>query len=282
MERNQTAPGTDAPGDVVEITCDNGKVFSTICMDGTAMVFERTLKSRFHNALWKGSFDIREVGADCDWSPRIFNNQLCWTLPAAQYEARSTIQHDEGGLGLKRSSFPSASMSGLRTAFSGLRAGSSAGSFRTAQQTVSAGVRRRSEVADSYGGGNSGVSKRPRPARVSGLGKDTGAESAMNQGLGVPGARGSAGGQGRAPTAGVSQESGGGGAAETEVKNQADVDAGQPSGGVADMEVENPAVGANGLGTQAVGRGASPRGGVSRMPWKWRRPREVGALTNLR
>lgn len=239
LERNQTAPMQEG---VVEITCDNGKVYSTICVDGTAMVFERTLKSRFHNALWKGSFDIKEVGADCDWSPRIFNNQLCWTLPPAQYEARSTIQPDEGGLGLRRSSVPSSAylMSDMRTAFSGMRAGSSAGSFRTAPQSMASGLRRRSEVAESGGGPRSGVSKRPRPTSRGGQ-RDTGADSAMSLG----------GRENNVPAVGVATR----GANQTAAQG-----VGTSGGGVADMEVEKQAEGSVGVARQATGLGADPLG----------------------
>lgn len=158
--RNQTVePLGGFEGNTVEITCNNGKGYSMICTEeGPAVVFERTLKSRFRDALWRGGFDIRAVGGDSDWSPTFVNNQLCWVLPPGQYEAISNHPLAEAGSWLRATTYHPA-LSGLRSAFSGLQAASSGRSNVVGGHVA----RRRSEP--SHGFGSRGTSGNPKRAR---------------------------------------------------------------------------------------------------------------------
>jgi hypothetical protein len=72
----------------VEITCDNGKMFSTfVSGSDCAIIWDRNLKSRFHGALWLGTLDIRKVGCDTDFGQTLMEGALAWVLPPGQYEA---------------------------------------------------------------------------------------------------------------------------------------------------------------------------------------------------
>jgi hypothetical protein len=74
----------------VEITCDNGKLFTTfVSGSDCAIIWDRNLKSRFHGPLWLGTLDIRKVGSDTDFGQTMMERALAWVLPPGQYEAIS-------------------------------------------------------------------------------------------------------------------------------------------------------------------------------------------------
>jgi hypothetical protein len=74
----------------VEITCDNGKMFTTfVSGSDCAIIRDRNLKSRFHGSLWLGTLDIRKVGSDTDFGQTVMEGALAWVLLPGQYEAIS-------------------------------------------------------------------------------------------------------------------------------------------------------------------------------------------------
>jgi hypothetical protein len=92
---------------MVEITCDNGKIFSTFVSGSNhAIVWERNLKTRFHGSLWLETLDVRAVGSDTDYAQTVVEGALAWVLSPGQYEAVShAASSGRGSSGFMQSSF---------------------------------------------------------------------------------------------------------------------------------------------------------------------------------
>jgi hypothetical protein len=72
----------------VEITCNNGKLFTTfVSGSDCAIIWDRNLKSRSHGPLWLGTLDIGKVGSNTDFGQTVMEGALAWVLPPDQYEA---------------------------------------------------------------------------------------------------------------------------------------------------------------------------------------------------
>jgi hypothetical protein len=121
----------------VEITCDNGKIYSTFLSGSDhAIVWGRNLKARFHGSLWLGTLDVKAVGSKTGYAQTVVEGALAWVLPAGQYEAVShAASTGEGSSGFMRSSF------GARSSLGGpSRAFTANSAFKTARQGLSVHV----------------------------------------------------------------------------------------------------------------------------------------------